>query len=108
MCGQCDVVLLKYAGEEEIPADLTSADVEQYDYSNAFPTDAFPMAQSNEESSTPCQQPRKGDGLAVRGQNEGKEHHHKDAKSETTHSLNKTGNNSEKENVKTNNHQSSI
>ena len=32
LCGQCDVVLLKYAGEEEIPADLTSADVEQYDY----------------------------------------------------------------------------
>lgn len=32
LCGQCDVVLLKYAGEEEIPTDLTSADVEQYDY----------------------------------------------------------------------------
>ena len=32
LCGQCDVVLLKYAGEEEIPADLTYADVEQYDY----------------------------------------------------------------------------
>ena len=32
LCGQCDVVLIKYAGGEEIPTDLTSADVEQYAY----------------------------------------------------------------------------
>lgn len=32
LCGQCDVVLLKYAGEEEISTNLTPADVEQYDY----------------------------------------------------------------------------
>mgnify|MGYP003302987438 CR=1 FL=1 len=32
LSGQCDVVLLKYAGEEEISTNLTAADVEQYDY----------------------------------------------------------------------------
>ena len=32
LSGQCDVVLLKYAGEEEISTNLTAADVEQDDY----------------------------------------------------------------------------